>query len=404
MTSVISFRLASNRVLCLQPLSAAVHRQAHNEVTVEPEPPIHHVVRGQTSNLAAYKRGTGGRSSFSGLVVTVFGCSGYLGRYVVNRLGRIGSQIICPYRCEPYHVKGLKLAGDLGQVLFHPFHLRDEDSLRRVMKYSNVVINLIGRDYETRNFSFEDVHVTGGRTLARLARECGVDRFVQMSHLAAQHDPPRFFTKTGSRFLRTKYEAEEAVREEFPDAIIFRSADIWGMEDRFLNYYASRWRRSFVTMPLWKQGTQTIKSPVFCGNVADGIVRAIQDPTAKGKVFEAIGPRSYYLSDLVDYFYRCMRYPVFYRTPIHPVLRAKVWLHDKLFNAHPTVGLDRLEREFVNDDISGLPNLTDLGVKLTYMEDRVPWELSTYRKHAYYEDKPGEYPDPTPPPHVHVLT
>lgn len=55
-----------------------------------------------------------------------------------------------------------------------------------------------------RNFSFEDVHVTGGRTLARLARECGVDRFVQMSHLAAQHDPPRFFTKTGSRFLRTK--------------------------------------------------------------------------------------------------------------------------------------------------------------------------------------------------------
>lgn len=49
---------------------------------------------GKRPNLAAYKRGTGGRSSFNGIVATVFGCTGFVGRYVCNKLGKIGTQVI----------------------------------------------------------------------------------------------------------------------------------------------------------------------------------------------------------------------------------------------------------------------------------------------------------------------
>lgn len=69
-------------------------------------------------SLASLKRGIGGRSSFNGLIVTVFGASGYLGRHIVTHLGRVGAQVIIPYRGDPYFIRDLKVMGDLGQILF----------------------------------------------------------------------------------------------------------------------------------------------------------------------------------------------------------------------------------------------------------------------------------------------
>lgn len=120
-----------------------------------------------TTNLSAMKRGTGGRSSFNGMVVSIFGSTGFLGPYVANRFGKIGSQMICCYRGDFYPAMRLKPSGDLGQVLFHFYNLRDENSIREAVKYSNVVVNLVGRSWETRNFNFNDVHVDGARRIAR---------------------------------------------------------------------------------------------------------------------------------------------------------------------------------------------------------------------------------------------
>ncbi|MEQ2203393.1 hypothetical protein XENOCAPTIV_029501 [Xenoophorus captivus] len=67
---------------------------------------------------AVIPKGKGGRSSFSGIAATVFGATGFLGRYVVNRLGQMGSQIVIPHRCDQYDLMHFRPMGDLGQIIF----------------------------------------------------------------------------------------------------------------------------------------------------------------------------------------------------------------------------------------------------------------------------------------------
>ncbi|XP_076471687.1 NADH dehydrogenase [ubiquinone] 1 alpha subcomplex subunit 9, mitochondrial-like [Babylonia areolata] len=353
--------------------------------------------RDASYELSAMKRGRGGRSSFSGIVATVFGASGFVGRYVCNRLGKIGSQIIVPYRGDPYEVERLRMCGDLGQVLFFPFFLHDDDAVRKVMQHSNVVINLIGREWETRNYDFNAVHVEGARRIARLARESGVEKLIHFSALNASSTPQRIYSRKGSKFLRSKFHGEEVVRDEFADAIIFRPSDIYGSEDRFLRYYANFWRRAHGTIPLWKKGEATIKQPVFVQDVAQGVIEAIKHPDNAGQTYEIVGPERYYLCDLVDYFYRVMRFRDVKRTYLSPAFRMKA-LAMSFAPAEPLYSLHKLEKEFVTDVTTGLPTLEDLGVNLTRLEDQAPWELKPFRQGAYYEEHLGEFADPAPPP------
>lgn len=362
----------------------------------------------KTVNLGALKRGTGGRSSFNGTVATVFGATGFLGRYVCNKLGKQGSQMILPYRGDHYDALRLKVVGDLGQVLFHPYNLRDEDSIREAVKYSNVVINLVGREWETKNYKFDDVNVDGVRRLARIAREAGVDKFVHLSALNASPNPQSILLPDGSQFLKSKYYGEKAVREEFPDAIIFRPSDVVGQEDRFVRYYAHSWRRQLRGMPLWENGEKTIKQPVYCSDVAQAIINAIKDPDAVGKTFQAVGPRRYYLSDLVDWFYRIMRKDadwgyIRYDLKWDPtfMIRAKltqaICPDGNVGNLHP----ERVEREFITDVVDQkLPTLEDLGVNLTLLEDVMEWELKPYRAYNYYDAELNEFQKAAPPPFV----
>ncbi|TQE09775.1 hypothetical protein C1H46_004549 [Malus baccata] len=249
------------------------------------------------------RKGTGGRSSVSGIVAAVFGSTGFLGRYLVQQLAKMGSQVLVPFRGSEDSHRHLKLMGDLGQIVPMKYNPRDEDSIKAVMAKANVVINLIGRDYETRNFSFEEVNHSMAQQLATISKEHGgIMRFIQVSCLGASSSSP-------SRFLSTKAAAEEAVLSELPEATILRPAVMVGTEDRILNRWAF-FAKKYGFLPLIGDGSAKFQ-PVYVVDVAGAIVAALKDDgTSMGKIYELGGPEAELMFDTIREWPRYVKVPL----------------------------------------------------------------------------------------------
>lgn len=222
-----------------------------------------------------------GRQSVNNVTCTVFGSYGFLGRYVVNRLGRIGSQVICPYRGDGMKTRHLKLMGDLGQIVQTPMDMTDVDSIRKAVEHSNVVINMVGSAQETKNYSYDDVHVKCAHRIAKVCAEAGgVKRFIHVSAAGADHE-------SNSAFLRSKAGGEDAVKAYFPQATIIRPHEIFGQEDKFLNRWADMmaW---FPVTPLLNRNKKI--QPIYVQDVAQCIVNAMVNSDAVGQTYQLGGP------------------------------------------------------------------------------------------------------------------
>ncbi|GMN50420.1 hypothetical protein TIFTF001_019583 [Ficus carica] len=274
------------------------------------------------------RKGTGGRSSVSGIVATVFGATGFLGRYVVQQLAKMGSQVLVPFRGSEDSQRHLKLMGDLGQIVPMQYNPRDEDSIKAVMAKANVVINLIGREYETRNYSFEDVNHFIPEQLATIAKEHGgIVRFVQVSCLGSSASSP-------SRLLKAKAAAEEAVLRELPEATIMKPAVMIGTEDRILNRWA-QFVKKYSFLPLIGDGSTKIQ-PVYVVDVAAAIVAALKDDgTSMGKIYELGGPEVFTVHELAELMFEVIReWPRYVKVPF-PIAKAIATPREILLNKVP---------------------------------------------------------------------
>lgn len=300
---------------------------------------------------------------------TVFGGSGFIGRYVVRELARAGARVTVAVR-HPESALFLKPMGDVGQVTPVQANVRDDGSVAAAVAGADTVINLVGVLYQRGRQRFDAVHAEGAGRIARAAAEAGAERMVQVSAIGA--DP-----QSRALFARSKAAGEAAVTVAFPGATIIRPSIVFGIEDDFYNRFAWLTRLAPV-LPLIGGG-RTRFQPVYVGDVAAGIMAVLRDAAAQGRVYELGGPAIYTFKEIMAYILeQTGRRRLL--LPLPAAIAAIQAFFLELSPFPPLLTRDQVRMLATDNVVGEAPGLADLGITPTAVESVMPGCLGRYRR------------------------
>jgi len=211
-------------------------------------------------------------------LVTVYGGSGFIGRYIVQKLARSGYRVRVATR-RPNEAIFLKTYGMVGQVEPILCNIRNESSIRDAMLGADAVVNCVGILESVGKNKFVEVQHKGADFVSRIASELGVKKLVHISAIGANID-------SKSKYASSKGLGESSVMKNFPDAVILRPSIVFGFEDKFFNRFASMARLSPI-LPI--VGGNTKFQPVYVDDVARAAFLGIDNNVQAG-IYELGGP------------------------------------------------------------------------------------------------------------------
>jgi len=313
-------------------------------------------------------------------LVTIFGGSGFVGRYIAQRMAREGWRVRVAVR-RPNEALFVRPYGVVGQVEPVQCNIRDDVSVRAALRGANAVVNCVGILNAVGKNSFDAVQAEGAGRVARLATEQGVDRLVHVSAIGAQ-------AEATSAYARSKAAGEAAVLEAFPKAVILRPSVIFGPEDQFFNRFASMSRFGLV-LPVVGAGTKF--QPVYVDDVAQAAVAGVLGQASPG-IYELGGPAVATFRDLMADMLRVIR-----RRRL--ILNLPFWVAGLMasgFDMVQRITLGLIENKMLTRDqvknlkrdnvvADGARGFADLGIQPVSMDAVLPEYLWRFRPSGQYE-------------------
>lgn len=310
-------------------------------------------------------------------LVTVYGGSGFVGRYVTEALARTGCRIRIAVR-RPDLAGHLQPLGGVGQIHAVQANLRYPGSVIKAAEGADAVVNLVGILYETGKQKFSDVQAEGARNVARAAKAAGAEALAHVSAIGA--DP-----RSVSDYAQSKAAGESYVGKAFPEAVILRPSIVFGPEDNFFNLFASMARLSPV-LPLIGGG-RTRFQPVYAGDVAKAVVAALEGRAKPGHVYELGGPEILTFKEVLQ---RILRYTDRKRLLVpYPFWMARINAAFLQLMPSPLLTVDQV-RLLETDNVAQVKarasahSFEGLGIKPVSIEAVVPDYLERFREHGEF--------------------
>ncbi|MFQ6551034.1 complex I NDUFA9 subunit family protein [Aestuariibius insulae] len=313
-------------------------------------------------------------------LVTVFGGSGFIGRYITEELAHRGWRIRVAVR-RPNEAGFVRTYGDVGQVEPVFCNIRDDDSVRAVTHGARAVVNCVGILAESGKQSFDAVQDEGAERIARIAAEAGVSRMVQLSAIGAD-------AGSESDYARTKAEGEAGVLKHMPDAVILRPSIVFGPEDQFFNRFAGLSRLGPV-LPV--VGADTLFQPVYVEDVARAAVLGVEGEAAGG-IYELGGPDVRSFRELMQEMLEVIRRNRLVANIPFGLANLMGWG----FGILETVSLGLVQAPITQDQVrnlardnvvsDGAKTFADLGIEPLAMEAVLPDYLWRFRPSGQYDE------------------
>lgn len=221
-------------------------------------------------------------------MILVTGGSGYLGSHITRQLVDAGLKVRVLVRNQAYAQKEGRLAGL--DVEWLEGDVTRPESLPLALKGATAVIHTVAIAIEKGGRTYEQINYQGTVNLVEAAKAAGVRRFIFISQLGAD-------SKLPYRFLASKGKAQEYVAASGLDWTAFQPSVIWGPEDEFANSFARLIPLTPLIFPIVGDETSRFQ-PVWVGDVAASVIKAIDDPTTVGKAFQLGGPEVLTLEEI----------------------------------------------------------------------------------------------------------
>ncbi len=314
-------------------------------------------------------------------LVTIYGGSGFVGRYIARRMAQEGWRVRVAVR-RPNDAHFVRPYGVVGQVEPVLCNIRDDASVRAAAHGAAAVVNCVGVLNEVGKNRFDAVQHEGAARVARIAAEEGVARMVQLSAIGAD-------AQSDSGYAQSKAEGEAEVLRLFPQAVILRPSVIFGPEDQFFNRFAGMARLGPV-LPV--VGASTKFQPVYVDDVAQAAVAGVLGK-AKPGIYELGGPDVKTFRELMQDMLAIIRRRRLILNVPFPVARLMGGVFDlaqKVTGGLFTNSLltrDQVRNLARDNLVSGeFPGFDDLGITPTPMAAVLPDYLWRYRPSGQFSE------------------